>query len=322
MKTAQIQQLLMKKPSPTDSAEILEKHGEDLIVQILRKPESSESLERMLSSLQLVTFISQYQTCCEQISRSPEFDNLIRTCLHSSVRMKTSKLFHLYIAILTNMCIQDEICERVSKCILPQEVVVIYSELISTNNTNALYFLENVSRSMIPTTPLLQAIVVHLQKRGPVSTQISKIIRNLFIHLRDEHDIIQVYTPLVKDLILECTGEEFKEQFLNGLKIFETEHKEVFNEQKMHADITIFNLIEALILYVRLDKSEVKKLYPQLRELHMYMIKKAGDNFENELNDAINVLIEHCISDDVEEPRKEEEPAADGEIETRLDAVE
>lgn len=61
--------------------------------------------------------------------------------------------------------------------------------------------------------------------------------------------------------------------------------------------------MESLILYVRLDKVAVKVLYPQLRETHMYYTDKQG---MNTLNDALNILIEHCLSDDLpEEPKAE-----------------
>lgn len=85
-------------------------------------------------------------------------------------------------------------------------------------------------------------------------------------------------------------------------------------KKKAHSDVAIFNIVESLILYVRLDKVAVKALYPQLRETHMYYTDKQG---MNALNDALNILIEHCLSDDLPEA-----PAAPGTAERAGNGVE
>ena len=40
----------------------------------------------------------------------------------------------------------------------------------------------------------------------------------------------------------------------------------------MQQKSTIFSIVECLLIYVRVDKTEVKKYYCVLRETHMYLI--------------------------------------------------
>ena len=105
------------------------------------------------------------------------------------------------------------------------------------------------------------------------------MLRNLFLLLRDNHELVTMYTPVVKPLILELTSEEFYQRYRDNLKIQEKDQTDVFEKtKKAHSDVAIFNIVESLILYVRLDKVAVKALYPQLRETHMYYTDKQGMN--------------------------------------------
>ena len=85
----------------------------------------------------------------------------------------------------------------------------------------------------------------------------------MFLLLRDNHELVTMYTPVVKSLILELTSEEFYQRYRDNLKIQEKDQTDVFEKtKKAHSDVAIFNIVESLILYVRLDKVAVKALYP------------------------------------------------------------
>lgn len=107
---------------------------------------------------------------------------------------------------------------------------------------------------------------------------------------------------------------------MENLKDFETDKS--FVAKPPHSKQTMFDIVESLILYVRVDKTEVKKYYPQLRECHLHL---ANLNGEDQLNDALNVLIEHCLSDDPVEKTvepKEEKLEKPIEKETEIEKIE
>ncbi|CAL5970616.1 Conserved_hypothetical protein [Hexamita inflata] len=102
-----------------------------------------------------------------------------------------------------------------------------------------------------------------------------------------------MFSPVIKDVVIECTGTEFKPQFVSSLKNTETKQKEVFSIKKMQEDAVIYNLVEALTCYAKVDIAEVKKLHPQLRELQVYMSKKGADtNALQALNDLCGETVE------------------------------
>ncbi|CAL5972698.1 Conserved_hypothetical protein [Hexamita inflata] len=288
MQTAQIQEMLNKNPAGADAVEILQTHGDELIQLILRKPNSTPELEKLTAALHLVAHISDDQACCEIISNNNDCDKLLDNCLSSAVRMKTSKLFSHYIQILTNMCVSH--CARVYKQISPAELVPTF-EIIQTNNEAALQLLETISAQVTPTTQLLKAVIVHLQKRVHFSVHVSRILKVLFTNITNQN--INVFSSVIKDVVIECTGTEFKPQFVSSLKNAETKQKDVFSIKKMQEDAVIYNLVEALVCYAKVDSAEVKKLHPQLRELQVYMSKKGADtNALQTLNDLCSETVE------------------------------
>ena len=305
MNALEIQMLMQKQMGIEDSKKVLADHGKELLANVIRQPKNNNEIDLLIVSLQLLLYYSQYQSCSAQMSQLPQFKDLVRVLMHQCVHMKKSKLFPYYMGLLANLSIEENACLALALSIRKDEVLTIYRELIDAGRS-ALYYLENVSRFAKPfvSTELLNIVLGKLQKRDQQDVPVSQMLRNLFLLLRDNHELVKMYTPVVKPLILELTSEEFYQRYRDNLKIQEKDQKNVFAKTaKAHSDQAIFNIVESLILYVRLDKVAVKALYPQLRETHMYYTDKQG---MNTLNDALNILIEHCLSDDLpEEPKKE-----------------
>lgn len=220
MNALEIQLLIKKQLGIEDSKKVLEDHGHELLANVIRQPKTNDQIDLLIVSLQLLLYFSQYQSCSAQMKQFPQFNDLVRVLMHQCVHMKRSKLFPFYMGLLANLSIEEGTCIQLAQNIKKEEIVTIYRELIDTGRS-ALYYLENISRFAKPfvSTELLTVVLGKLQKRDQEDVPVSQMLRNLFLLLRDNHELVKMYTPVVKPLILELTSEEFYERYRDNLKV-------------------------------------------------------------------------------------------------------
>eukprot|EP00703_Trepomonas_sp_PC1_P005581 JAP91025.1 Hypothetical protein TPC1_17481 [Trepomonas sp. PC1] len=288
---------LKLKTNASDSVEFIQINYATLKKTMMTQPKSDQQIQLYTLSLQCFSYTSQFQPVCQKILNQPDVNEFIRVFIHQGVKMYKSKLQPFLLSTLVNLTVSQNGAQKVASSILKNEIEFLY-ELFSAQQLS-LYFLENISRFVMSkmTPKMLIYPLRQLQRRDQDTEETAvRVIKNLAIHLRDHLNLKSTFTPIIKDLILELTFEDFHKQFLQSLKEFETDTS--FLLRKQHSKQTMFDIVEILILYVRVDKVEVKKYYPQLRECHMFLAELNG---EDQLNDALNVLIEHCLSDDPSE---------------------